>query len=64
MLINLGVIDIFLGLGNAAVLDNGICLEARGGQVTFDSALCPTEPINAITANGTQEILIQEFDRI
>lgn len=62
VLINNGTKDCFLGIGTAALLNNGILLKANGGTWIMDPETFTTQAINGITSSSTTTMLIQEFE--
>lgn len=53
---------IYLGFGNAAVLNSGVRLDASGGIFnSFEAGFVNLEEINAICASGSKNLCVQTF---
>jgi len=52
---------IYLALGEAAVLNQGIRLNANGGSFTMDYNLLSLSAINAISTSGSKNLCVVEF---
>lgn len=62
---NIGVRDVYIAIGQDAILNCGILISKKGdvnSGLKFDAGLCSKEAINGITTGGTSDIMFQEFN--
>lgn len=61
VIINTSANTVSLGLGQAAVLNSGITLNASGGTFEMDSFTYTTSPVFAIASGAGSNVAIQEY---
>lgn len=61
-LTNIGANDVFVAIGQAAVLNTGMVLRSPDGALFLDAMACPGGAINGITAAGTSLVIFQESE--
>lgn len=57
---NIGNSDVFLAVGQTALVDKGALLGKRGGALALDASNMATEAINGITDGGSSTVMILE----
>lgn len=62
VLINTSSSTIYLGLGNAAVVESGISLNPNGGTWVMDEYTYTNMQVNGIAASASCNLAIQEFN--
>lgn len=50
--------DIYIAIGAAAVMNQGILLKARGGSIAFAFPTVPYQAINAICSSGSKNLVL------
>jgi hypothetical protein len=63
LFINIGSVDVYIGLGVAAVASQGILLQANGGSYAESDKLgnLDVAAVNCITASGTAVVVVTEW---
>lgn len=59
-LTNIGSQDVYVAIGQTAILNRGILLAANGGSLAMGADTMSTEAINGITSTGTSNVIFQE----
>ena len=59
-LTNLGSRDVFIAIGQTALINKGILLGKQGGSLDLDSDIMSEETINGITLSGSSTVIFQE----
>jgi hypothetical protein len=57
---NTGAEDVFIAIGQDAVLSKGLVLRSPNGSLVLDTSSCPTGAVNGIVAANTSAVIFQE----
>lgn len=57
---NKGNVDVFIAIGQTALLDRGMVLGRSGGSITLDEDLMSIEAVNGIVQAGSAVVIFQE----
>ncbi len=57
---NIGNRDIFVAIGQTALINKGIFLGRNGGSLLMDAGIMSIESVNGITTSGTSDVIFQE----
>lgn len=60
ILSNIGNKDVFIAIGQPALVDKGILLHRDAGQLLFSAELLSDQAINGITSSGSSTVAFQE----
>ena len=57
---NVGAEDVFIAIGQTALLNKGMVLRSPNGSIVLDATSCPTGAVNGIVGANTSAVIFQE----